>query len=356
MLSNEDRNKISSIIKKGTSAREISRAHALNLRDKGYTVIEVSDILEITPRTVINITTNYADGGLDQAIKDDPRTGAPIKFDERTKSIIVALVCSNPPEGFDRWTLELIKEYSEKQGIVDSIGLETVRMILQEHDLKPWQEKMWCIPKLDEEFITRMEDVLDVYEKEYDPKFPVICLDEKPIALFADKRDPILMEPGSPLKRDYEYERNGTANVFCAVEPLVGSYLNKVTENRKACEFAKFILSIENKYSDATKITLVMDNLNIHFKSSLISFYGEEEGNRLWNRFDVHYTPKHGSWLNQAEIAIGMYSRQCLGKSRIGDIDTLRKKTKAWNKIINKKQVTIKWKFTKEKAKEKFSY
>lgn len=347
---------IQEIIKKGTSAREISRAHVLNLRNKGYTVIEVGDILDLTPRTVINITNNYEDGGIEKALKDDPRPGQPIKFDDRIKSRIIALVCSDPPEGFDRWTLDLIKEKSEEAGIVDQISKETIRIILQEHDLKPWQQKMWCIPKLDEEYIRRMEDILDIYEREYDEKEPVICIDEKPAVLHEDKRAPIKGKPGKIKKVDYEYGRHGTANVFCAVEPLKGNYKLQVTEKKTRDDFAKFLASIERQYQSAKRIILVMDNYITHFQESLIGFYGEGKGAAIWNRFDVHYTPKHGSWLNQAEIAIGMYNRQCLGNTRIPDIEALSKKTKAWEKIIRSKKVIIKWKFTKDKAREKFDY
>lgn len=354
-LNGADQFFVQEIIKKGVSAREISRAHVLNLRNKGYTIIEVADILDITPRTVINITNNYETGGIGKALKDDPRPGQPIKFDDRVKSKIIALVCSDPPEGFDRWTLELIKEKTEDQ-IVGEISKESIRIILQEHDLKPWQQKMWCIPKLDEEYIRRMEDILDIYERKYDKKEPIICIDEKPVCLHEDKRAPIQAKPGKIKKVDYEYGRNGSANVFCAVEPLQGQYKLQVTERKTRNDFSKFLASIGRQYQNAEKIVLVMDNYVTHFQESLINFYGEEKGLALWNRFEVHYTPKHGSWLNQAEIAIGMYNRQCLGNTRIPDIETLNKKTKAWEKIIRKKKVVIQWKFTKDKAREKFNY
>jgi transposase len=139
------------------------------MRDKGFTVIEIADSLEITPRTVINICTTYEAHGIERALKDDPRPGRPREFDTRARVQIVATVCSEPPEGFDRWTLDLLKERLETEGIVSSIGRETIRAVLQEHDLKPWQQKMWCVPELDDEFIERMEDVLDVYKRPYNP-------------------------------------------------------------------------------------------------------------------------------------------------------------------------------------------
>ena len=355
-LRSNDRAQILKIIKTGHDARMIYRANALNLRAKGFTLIEVADILEITSRTVFNIEETYEEFGLERALHDDPRPGAPLEFDDRIKSQIVAMVCSDPPEGFDRWTLRLVKEKAVKESIVESISHETIRVILEEHDLKPWRQKSWCVPTLDEEFIDRMEDVLKVYERQYDESNPVVCLDEKPIQLLQDVRPVSGIAPGEEKKVDYEYKRKGTANVFFAVEPLAGEYVNRVTEVRTGDEFAKFLAGIQRRYKEAKRITLILDNLNIHCEKSLLRFYGQEEGARIWSRFDVHYTPKHGSWLNQAEIAIGMYSRQSLGKSRIPDIELLRKRTNAWNKIVNRKKVKICWAFSREKAREKFGY
>jgi len=356
MLTGDDKEEILLLLKSAKDARVIYRANALNLRDKGYTLAETADILEITSRTVLNIQQNYEEHGLPCALNDDPRPGQPPKFDDRIKSRIVALVCSDPPEGFDRWSLSLIQEKTVNQRIVDEIGRESIRLILKEHDLKPWQQKSWCVPELDEEFIQRMEDILNVYEAPCNAQNPLICLDEKPIQLIDHVRPASGLLPGSPEKIDFEYQRKGTANVFCAVEPKAGVYISKVTERRTARDFAKFLSSLERKYSQAEKIVLVMDNLNTHKKKSLVDFYGKEKGEWIWSRFDVHYTPKHGSWLNQAEIAINMFSRQCLGKSRIQDIENLRKRTAAWIRYINGHCVTIKWKFTVSDSREKFGY
>ena len=137
---------------------------------------------------------------------------------------------------------------------------------------------------------------------------------------------------------------------------LQGRYFNYVTENKKGPAFAKILKRLESLYPDTETIHLVMDNYSTHTKKSLIGFYGEEEGTEIWNRFTIHYTPKNASWLDQAEIAIGLYSKQCLGKNRIPDIETLKSKTKAWNKAINKKKVKINWGFTIEKARKIFNY
>lgn len=356
-LSKKDLHAIKELTKKGwANVRVIKRAQILKFRHLGLGTDEIVELLDVDPSLIPITLSNYLEFGLKITIEDAPRTGRPINFDDRDKSNIIALVCCEPPEGYARWTLDLIKEESINKGIVDSISNSKIRIILQEHELKPWREKMWCIPHLDDEYIERMEDVLKIYERVYNPYMPVICIDEKPVALIGSKFEKILGAPGKITKKDYEYTRNGSVNVFCGVEPLKGKYLNKVTENRKKPEFAKFINDLSRKYKNAKKITLVMDNLNTHKKESLIEFYGEEKANKIWNRFDVHYTPKHASWLNQAEIAIGMYSRQCLGDGRVDNIQNLKSMTFHWNKSANKKSTIIEWKFNREKARKKFNY
>ena len=216
---------------------------------------------------------------------------------------------------------------------------------------------MWCIPNLTEDYVTRMEDVLDLYERPLNPRKPVVCVDERPVQLLGEKRLPIaVVRPGQILKRDSEYIRKGTANIFCAVEPKAGKHITKVTKNRKAPQFARVVKQIAEQYPDAKTIHLVMDNLNTHKEKSLTDYYGEKEGGKIWRRFTPHYTPTHGSWLNQAEIEIGIMSRQCLGKDRIADRVALKKRVIPWNRRTNRNGTTINWKFTKVNARGKFKY
>jgi hypothetical protein len=215
---------------------------------------------------------------------------------------------------------------------------------------------MWCIAELDDEYIEKMEDVLAVYEKPLAVNEPVVCVDEKSVTLHKDVREPLPMKPGSVAKRDSEYKRCGTANVFCGVEPKAGMHFTKVTPNRSSPEFADFLKSIANRYPDAQTIHLVMDNLSSHTRKALVGRFGQEKGGFLWNRFTVHYTPTHGSWLNQAEIEIGLFSRQCLGRRRIGDEESLRTEARAWNRQVNRKRVKINWTFNRKKARKKFGY
>ena len=215
---------------------------------------------------------------------------------------------------------------------------------------------MWCVGKLDEEYISKMEDVLKIYERPLSESEPVVCVDEKPVVLHKDTRPLLPMQPGKVGRRDYEYERCGTANVFCGIEPKAGVHFTKVTPTRSSPEFADFILEIAAHYSAADTIHLVVDNLSTHTRKALTDRFGEKIGGWLWNRFAVHYTPTHGSWLNQAEIEISLFGRQCLGRLRIGDIGQLRRQTKAWNRRVNRNQVTIQWKFTRKQARRKLNY
>ena len=215
---------------------------------------------------------------------------------------------------------------------------------------------MWCIAELNEEYIARMEDVLAIYEKPLSDKEPVVCVDEKPVVLHAEVRPPRPMRPGQILRRDCEYERRGTANVFCGVEPKAGRHFTKPTSNRCSAEFADYLVEIVARYPEADTIHLVVDNLSSHNRKALVDRFGEKIGGLLWERFSVHYTPKHGSWLNQAEIEISLFSRQCLGQRRIASLGDLRREAKAWNQKMNRNRVIIDWKFTRRKAREKFGY
>jgi len=213
---------------------------------------------------------------------------------------------------------------------------------------------MWCIQTIDTEYRERMYNVLDIYEEDYDPKNPVICIDEKPKQLLADKKMPIPMKPGSSEKYDYEYVRNGTANIFVAVEFKAGKRITQVTERRTMKDFAQFTKIIIEDYLEAETIRLVTDNLNTHKEKSFVEAFGKEEAEIILKKVEFHYTPKHASWLNAAEIEINAMDIECTGK-RIGDRETLTKEVDAWTKRRNEQKKKISWKFTKKIADEKLS-
>ena len=215
---------------------------------------------------------------------------------------------------------------------------------------------MWCIPDLDEAYIARMEDVLATYERPLDASQPVVCLDEKPVSLHGEVRTAQPAAPGKIARRDSEYKRCGTANVFCAVEPKAGRHFTFPTADRSGPKFAIVLDRIVRLYPDASTIHLVMDNLNIHCRKSLTNYFGADYGGKIWDRLTVHYTPKHGSWLNQAEIEIGLFTRQRPGKRRLPNLDALRRESQAWSRRMNRNRVTIQWAFTRRKARARFGY
>ena len=196
-----------------------------------------------------------------------------------------------------------------------------------------------------------MEDVLDVYHRPFDPKRPQVCLDESSKQLLEHTRVPIAATPGTPTRVDDEYKRCGTANIFAAIEPLTGKNIIDVTERRTAVDMAHFLRRIADKhYPRATVIVLVMDNLNIHELSCLYEAFEPSEARRLVQRFEVHHTPKHGSWLNVAEILLSTLSRQCLDQ-RIATIGELRSTVAAWQ--IARVGGAVKWRFTTAQARIK---
>ena len=208
-------------------------------------------------------------------------------------------------------------------------------------------------PEHNGEYVARMEDVLDVYERPRDPAVPVVCMDEMPVQLLKETRVPIPAEPGRPRRVDYEYERNGTANIFMFAEPLAGWRQTLVTERRTAVDWAVALRDlVDSRYNDARVIILVMDNLNTHTLGSLYEAFPPAEARRIAKRLEIHHTPKHGSWLNIAENELSALSRQCLAR-RIGTIKDLRSEVQAWEATRNTDQVQVQWRFTIAQARIK---
>ena len=197
-----------------------------------------------------------------------------------------------------------------------------------------------------------MERVLDVYKRPYNKDFPVICMDESPRRLIRETRTVIPAASAQPERHDYEYERCGTCNIFMAGEPLAGRRMVQVTEHRRKSDWALFIQEIAQRYEKAAKITLVMDNLNTHAPGSFYETLAPDEAKALWDRFEFIYTPKHGSWLNMAEIELNVLAGQCL-KERIDNRDELASKVAHWQSNRNNRNSTINWQFTTEKARTK---
>jgi transposase len=216
-------------------------------------------------------------------------------------------------------------------------------------------KKQWCISEVGAEFVWRMEDVLELYEEPYDPKRPVVCFDEMPYQMVAEKRTPLPQKPGRPQRYDYEYERKGMVNIFTFFEPQRGWRHLDVTDRRTAVDFAEEMRRlVDEHYPEAEKVRVVLDNLNTHTGAALYQAFAPEEARRILRRLEFHYTPKHASWLNMVEIELSVLSRQCL-EGRIPDAKTLAREMGAWEQKRNEEGATVQWRFTASDAREKLA-
>jgi hypothetical protein len=215
---------------------------------------------------------------------------------------------------------------------------------------------MWCVPELDAAYIKHMEDVLNLLAAPPKEDEPVVALDERPVQLHDDVRPGRRSAPGKIGHRDHEYLRCGTANVFCIMAPKTGRHFTHATENRKAPQFARAMKRIADGYPEAKIIHMIMDQLNTHCEKSLHRAFGLEKGRRLWKRFKVHYTPKHGSWLDPAEIEASLWSRECLAADRIPTLAELQHRTRKWNQRADRARRKISWRFTTADARRVFKY
>ena len=270
---------------------------------------------------------------------------------------IIALRCSPPPKGRARWTLRLLAEKVVELEIVPSISHETVRQVLKGNELKPHLKEYYVIPpEQNVAFVAHMEDILDLYHRPYDPGVPVVCMDERPAQLVKETRLPLPARPGQLERFDYEYERNGTANLFLFTEPLAGWRRVSVRERRTTIDWAEEIrLLLEEDLPEAKKVILVCDQLNTHTIAALYQAFPPEKTRSLAQRLEIHHTPKHGSWLNIAEVELSALTKQCLDR-RIPDRVTLEQETQAWYIERNASQKSVDWQFTTEDARTRLKH
>jgi transposase len=221
--------------------------------------------------------------------------------------------------------------------------------------LKPWRKEQWCIATVGSDFVWRMEDVLELYAEPYKPWQPVICFDERPYQLLADTREPLPMQPGRPRRDDYEYERRGHCNLFIFSQPLAGWRHVKVTPQRRKVDFATCMRElVDIHFPHAELIRVVLDNLNTHTPAALYDAFSPAEARRILRKLRFHFTPKHGSWLNMAEIEISILSRQCL-KQRVDSMESLQQLTSTWQQRRNEQKATINWSFDLSRARTKLA-
>lgn len=353
-LNDEEREELRRIVSGGTRlARNLKRAQILLAADAGATDVSISGAVRVGTSTVYRTKRRFVEHGLTRALSDAPRPGAGRKLTGKEEALLVAMACAKPPEGRATWTMQLLADAFVELTGHDGISDETVRRRLKENKLKPWQHKMWCIPKVDAEYVARMEDVLELYAESPCHEQPVICFDESPVQLIGETRTPIPPSKGRPARIDYEYRRNGTANLFVFLDAHRSWRHVKATETRTRDDFAECMRDlVDVHYPAATKIRVVMDNLSTHREAALYHRFEPSEARRILRRLEFHFVPKHASWLNMVEIEIGVLKKQCLSR-RLEDLATLRSETRAWELARNTSGERIRWMFTVDKARAK---
>ena len=345
--------------KRATSDYARTRYNIILNADEGIwdvvpTYRQIADCSGTSVPTVIDTLREYTEEGLAQAVtpaRSPASDTARLKATGDVEARIVAKACSKAPEGRANWTMSLLSD--ESAVILETpISRSTVCRILKRNEIRPHLSEYWCIPpEEDAEFVANMEDILDLYHMPYDPSRPLWCMDEKPYQLLGESREPI--RPGDTKKIDSEYVRNGTASIFCFIQPHTGKIFHFAEETRTAVDWAEKIRYLVDEVEPvAEKIVLVMDNLNTHTIASLYKAFPPEEARRIAQKLEVHYTPKHGSWLDIAEIGINIMTRECLDR-RIPNIIALRSELKEWNDAYDKNPSPISWQFTTADARTK---
>ena len=355
-LTQYERDELGALLSGGKqAARKLKRAQILLAADAGIADEEIAASVGVGGSTVYRTKRRFVEGNLERALSEEPRPGAERKLTGKEEALLVATACSDPPAGRARWTLDLLAGEMVKLTAHERLSRETVRRRLADNDLKPWRRKMWCIPRVDAEYVARMEDVLDLYAEAPDPRRPLVCFDESPIQLIGEVRQPIPPEPGKIERYDCEYRRNGTANLFIFLDANRSWRRVKVTKRRTATDFAVCMRElIDLYYPKAERIRVVLDNLSTHSTGALYQAFPADEARRVLRRLEFHYVPKHASWLNMVEIEIGVLASQCLDR-RIETLPRLVAEVAAWEKQRNAARAHVNWTFTTEKARAKMA-
>ena len=353
-LSQSERDQLAALLSGGRhAARKIKRAQILLAANDGVSDEVIAATLKVSGSTIYRTRRRFVEANLEGALTEEPRCGVERKLSGKEEALLVATACSKPPPGRARWTLELLADEMVRLTDHEELSSETVRRRLAENHLKPWRKDMWCIPKVDGEYVARMEDVLDLYAETPDPQRPVVCFDESPTQLIGEVREPIPAKPGQLERYDCEYRRNGTVNLFVFLDAHRPWRRVKVTDRRTNRDFAECMRElVDIDYPEAPIIRVVMDNLSTHSAGALYDAFPAPEARRVLKRLQFHHTPKHASWLNMVEIEIGVLRSQCLDR-RIDDKKTILAEVAAWQQRRNAEGAQIQWMFTTEKAREK---
>lgn len=355
ILNTDEQTELNLITTQGKhSVRKIKRAQTLLMSHAQiYRDEDIAESLSLSLSTIYRTKRYFIEYGLEEALNDEPRSGQPRKLDANQEALLIATACSEPPKGRCRWTLSLLGEQLISLTQLDTISSETIRQRLKDNDLKPWQKKMWCIGKLDAAYIARMEHILDLYAEPSDIKRPVVNFDETGKQLVEHVNAPKPMKLGQVAKEDYEYQRAGVTNIFMFFDRHRGWRKAKVTDYKKSVDFAECMRElVDIDYPDADIIRVVLDNFGTHNEASLYKAFPPDEARRILRRLEFHFTPKHASWLNMAEIEIGTMNQQCLDR-RIPNKELLIDELAHWENQRNEEKASIDWMFNVDAARKK---
>jgi transposase len=356
-LTDQERAELQELLTGGEQAvRRVKRAQILLASHLGQNEERIARTLGVGISTVYRTRRRFVEGNLEGALSEEPRPGAARKLSGKEEALLVATACSKAPAGCARWTLKLLAGRMVELTEHSKLSEETIRRRLHDNELKPWQRKMWCIAKVDGEYVARMEDVLDLYAEKPDRQYPVVSFDESPQQLIGEVREAVAMAPGQAGRYDSEYKRNGTVNLFVMLDVHRPWRHVKVTDHRKGVDFAGCMRElVDRHYPKAEKIRVVLDNLSTHSAASLYNHFAPQEARRIMRKIEFHYTPKHASWLNMVEIEIGVMRTQCLDR-RIAERAELESEIAIWERRRNANQEKIQWMFNCEKARRKLSH
>jgi hypothetical protein len=341
------------------------------LGDKKKGVRETAELFDISPNTVNNVRKLYVTNGLEAALDRKTRITPPhvSKITGDFEAQVIAIALGPAPKGRARWTLRLLAEHCMEKKYIVTISHTGIGEMLNTNQVKPHMSAYWCIPKEnDAAFVACMEDVLGIYQKPYNQKVPVLCMDEKPIQFLDETRQRIeakplridsetnLPKPGTVEKIDSEYVRCGHGSIFIFTEPLEGWRHVKARQTRTRGDFAFLMHQLyQERYKpmQVDKVIVIADNLNTHNKTSFYEAYPAHIAYELSQVYEFHHTPVHGSWLNIAECELCSLSRECLGNQRINSVDALNELLTYWENDRNSRQKGVNWHFTSQEARTK---
>jgi transposase len=353
-LSEQEKQKLKAIENNPkTKPRAQKRARILLLCEKypKWSIEQIAQAL-ICSKSMVNKTKkNCIEQGVMECLTDKKRNRVYERsLDAKGEAMLVTLACSTPPEGRSVWTMQLLADELIELNCVETISDETVRRTLKKNEIKPWQKQSWVIPPTyDAEYVHKMEDVLDIYAKILPEDEMLICMDESTKQHIEDKREPIPTQKGQALKYDYEYIRHGVSSLFIFFSPDESWRKVMIDDYKRTIEWVHHMKTISDEFPQKRKIHVVLDNFKTHNPAKFYEYFEPKIARELIQKFEFHFTPKHASWLNMAEIEFSALFSQALNK-RIPSQEQLKKEVLAWETYRNQHTKSIDWKFTTSDA------